>query len=82
MICLSIREKGLNNVQDALTKAHFAEIRLDHTDLTREETVSVFRSKKDMIATCRLSQQDVDICRKRLYWAIMASRTKKSVGKR
>ncbi len=82
MICLSIREKGLNNVQDALTKAHFAEIRLDHTDLTREETVNVFRSKKDLIATCRLSQQDVDVCRKRLSWAIMASRTKKSVGKR
>ncbi len=61
-----MKERGncFNIVQVFFIKVHFAEIRLDHIDLTREETVSVFRSKKDMIATCRLSQQDVDVCRK------------------
>jgi len=82
MICLSIKEKGLNSVQDALSKVHLAEIRLDYTNLTREETVTLFRIKKDLIATCRLTELPVEECRKRLTWAIMASRTKKTVGKR
>jgi 3-phosphoshikimate 1-carboxyvinyltransferase len=82
MICLSIRESGLASVQEALSKVHLAEIRLDHTNLTRIETVILFRNKRDLIATCRLSELQEAECRKRLQWAIMASRTIKSTGKR
>lgn len=82
MICLSIKESGLAKVQEALPKSHLAEIRLDHTNLTRIETVLLFRSKRDLIATCRLSELPEDECRRRLLWAIMASRITKSKGKR
>ncbi len=69
-------------VQEALSKTHMAEIRLDHTNLTRIETVLLFRSKRDLIATCRLSELSEEDCRRRLQWALMASRIKKSKGKR
>ncbi|MFA6335188.1 MAG: type I 3-dehydroquinate dehydratase [Bacteroidales bacterium] len=82
MICLSIREGNKANILDALSKVQMAEIRLDFSNLNREETVSVFRSKKDLIATCRISELSIEECKKRLQWAILASRTKKSVGKR
>lgn len=82
MICLSIRERSLADVLDALSKVQMAEIRLDFSSLNREETVSIFRSKKDLIATCRISDVPVEECKKRLQWAVLGSRTKKSVGKR
>ncbi|MDD3990504.1 MAG: type I 3-dehydroquinate dehydratase [Bacteroidales bacterium] len=82
MICLSIKESGLAKVQEALSKSNLAEIRLDHTNLTRIETVLLFRNKRDLIATCRLYDLPEEECRRRLLWAIMASRIKKSKGKR
>ncbi len=82
MICLSIGVSGLNKVTDALSKAQLAEIRLDLTNLSREETVTVFRSKKDLIATSRTYQISYEESKKRLLWAILGTRTKKSTGKR
>src|SRR3989339_1300515 len=82
MICLSIGVSGLNKVNDALSKARLAEIRLDLTNLSREETVAVFRSKKDLIATSRTYQISYEESKKRLLWAILGTRTKKSTGKR
>ncbi len=82
MICLSIKEGSKSNILDALSKAQMAEIRLDFTNLNREDTVSVFRSKKDLIATCRITELPPEECKKRLQWALLASRTKKGLGKR
>ena len=83
MICLSIREKSLADILEALSKVQMAEIRLDLSPLNRAETVSVFHSKKDLIATCRITDEmSADECKKRLQWTFLASRTKKSVGKR
>ena len=53
MICISIGTKGSAAVNEALSKAQLAEIRLDLAQLNREETAALFRSKKDLIATCR-----------------------------
>ena len=82
MICLSIKERNLAAILDALSKSQLSEIRLDFCDLNRTDTVSVFRSKKDLIATCRITELPVDECKKRVQWAVLGSRTKKSVGKR
>jgi len=82
MICLSIGVSGLARVNDALSKAQLAEIRLDLTNLTREETVMVFRSKKDLIATCRIYELSHEESKKRLLWAVLGTRTKKITGKR
>ncbi|MEN6619571.1 MAG: type I 3-dehydroquinate dehydratase [Rikenellaceae bacterium] len=83
MICLSIRERSLADILEALSKVQMAEIRLDFSSLNREETVSVFRSKKDLIATCRITDiLPPEECKKRLHWAVLGSRTKKTMGKR
>ncbi len=82
MICVSIGAKGIAAVNEALSKAHMAEIRLDLTELTREATANLFRSKKDLIATCRAYEISWEESRKRLLWAIMGSRLRKSRGKR
>ncbi len=82
MICLSIGTPGIKKVTEALGKSHLAEIRLDLTNLNREETVSVFRSKKELIATCRTYESSYEESKKRLLWAILGTRTKKSSGKR
>lgn len=59
-----------------------AEIRLDLTNLGREETVNLFRSKKDLMATCRTYDLSHNESAKRLTWAILGTRTKKSTGAR
>jgi 3-phosphoshikimate 1-carboxyvinyltransferase len=82
MICISIGTKGSAAVNEALSKAHLAEIRLDLTQLNREETAALFRSKKDLIATCRAYEMPYPESRKMLLWAILGSRTRKSKGKR
>jgi 3-phosphoshikimate 1-carboxyvinyltransferase len=82
MICLSIGASGLTKVTEALSKTQLAEIRLDLNNLTREETVVVFRSKKDLIATCRTYELSHEESKKRLMWAILGTRTRKSTGKR
>jgi len=82
MICLSIGTPGLNSVTEALSKSHLAEIRLDLTNLNREETVLVFRTKKDLIATCRTYELSIEESEKRLMWAILGTRTKKGAGQR
>lgn len=82
MICLSIGTPGLNKVTEALSKSHLAEIRLDLTNLNREETATLFRSKKDLIATCRTYELSIQESEKRLTWAILGTRTKKGVGQR
>lgn len=82
MICLSIGTPGLNNVNEALSKSNMAEIRLDLTNLGREETVNLFRSKKDLMATCRTYNLSHNESAKRLTWAILGTRTKKSTGAR
>lgn len=82
MICLSIGTPGLNKVTETLSKSHLAEIRLDLTNLNREETVAVFRTKKDLIATCRTYKLSLEESEKRLMWAILGTRTKKGGGKR
>lgn len=80
MICLSIGTPGLNKVTEALSKSQLAEIRLDLTNLNREETVSLFRTKKDLIATCRTYELSLEESEKRLMWAILGTRTKKGAG--
>lgn len=82
MICLSIGTPGLNKVNEALSKSHLAEMRLDLTNLNREETVAVFRSKKDLIATCRTYELSLEESERRLMWAILGTRVKKNSGKR
>ncbi len=82
MICLSIGASGLNSVNDALSKAQLAEIRLDLTNLNKEETVELFQSKKYLIATCRSYDLPLEECKKRLTWAILGTRFKKSKVKR
>jgi len=83
MICLSIGAKGVKKVTEELSLARRAEIRLDLTNLSRLETVTVFRSRKSLIATCKtmggLSYKE---CEKRLFWAILGSRTRKLRGER
>ncbi len=78
MICLSIGTPGLDKVNDALSKANFAEIRLDLTNLNRAETVSLFRSRKGLMATCRHENLTIEECRERLNWAILGTRVKKN----
>ena len=83
MICLSIGVKGLEKVNKELSQARRAEIRLDLTNLNREETVAVFRSRKSLIATCKVSDSLPPAeCKKRLLWAVLGSRTRKLRGKR
>ncbi|MFA6769770.1 MAG: type I 3-dehydroquinate dehydratase [Bacteroidales bacterium] len=82
MICLSIGTPTLNKVTEALSKSQLAEIRLDLTNLNREETVAVFRTKKDLIATCRTYELSLEESEKRLMWAILGTKTKKTTYKR
>ena len=82
MICLSIGVKGLDKVNKELSLTRMAEIRLDMTNLNREETVSVFRSRKSLIATCKTGELSPLECKKRLSWAILGSRTRKLRGER
>ncbi len=82
MICLSIREQSLADILEVLSKVQMAEVRLDLSNLNRVETVTIFRSKKDLIATCRITELSIEECKKRIQWAILGSRTKKSIGKR
>lgn len=82
MICLSIGLQGATKVNEALSKASMAEIRLDLTNLNREETVALFRSKKELIATCRTYTLSHQESAKRLTWAILGTRTKKNSGAR
>jgi len=82
MICLSIGTPGLAKVNEALATTKLAEIRLDLTNLNREETVAVFRSKKDLIATCRNYNLSHEESKRRLFWAMVGTRTKKSTGRR
>ncbi len=82
MICLSIGIQGAGKVNDALSKTHMAEIRLDLTGMNREETVNLFRSKKDLLVTCRTDNLSLEESKQRILWAIMGSRIKKSTGKR
>ncbi len=82
MICLSIGKTGYDKIVSSISKVNIAEIRLDLTSLNREETINVFKSKKDLIATCRSYSLDINECEKRITWAIMASRIKKGLGKR
>ncbi len=82
MICLSIGTVGYDKIVSSLSKVSIAEIRLDLTSLNREETINLFKTKRDLIATCRSHSLDIQECQKRITWAIMASRIKKNVGKR
>jgi len=83
MICLSIGVKGIKKVAEELSQARRAEIRLDLTNLNREETVAVFRTRKSLIATCKtIGGLSYEECKKRLLWAILGSRTKKLRGER
>ena len=82
MICLSIGVEGAAKVNKALSKTRMAEIRLDLANLTREQTAVVFRSKKDLVATCRMYALSAQESKKRLLWAILGSRTKRATGKR
>jgi len=82
MICLSIGANGASNVSKALSKAQMAEIRLDLTNLNREETISLFESKKDLVATCRIDTLPHEESKKRLHWAILGSASKRALGQR
>lgn len=82
MICLSIGTPGLSKVTEALSKSQLAEIRLDLTNLNREETVTIFKTKKDLIATCRTYELSLEESEKRLMWAILGTRVKKGTGNR
>lgn len=82
MICLSIGTPGPTKVNEALSKSNMAEIRLDLTNLDRAQTVALFRSKKDLMATCRTYQLSHQESAKRLTWAILGTRTKKNAGAR
>lgn len=82
MICLSIGTPGLSEVTEALSMSQLAEIRLDLTNLNREETVTIFKTKKDLIATCRTYELSLEESEKRLMWAILGTRIKKGTGNR
>jgi len=82
MICLSIGISGAAQVKAALSKAQMAEIRLDLTNLTQEETIALFKSKKALVATCRMYNLSVEESKERLLWAIGGSTSKESVGRR
>ena len=82
MICLSIGTEGMANVKKALSKVQMAEIRLDLTHLAREETVALFKSKKALVATCRMYQLSPEESRERLLWAIEGSPKKGTAGQR
>ena len=82
MICLSIGVTGADRVKEALSKAQMAEIRLDLSNLTQTETISLFGSPKNLIATCRPYTLPLLECRERLLWAIEGSCKVTGVGKR
>lgn len=78
MICLSIGSSGSDKVNDALSKCDFTEIRLDLTNLNKDDTVALFGSKKGLMATCRLDNLPLEECKERLLWAITGSRLKRT----
>ncbi|MDR2585669.1 MAG: 3-phosphoshikimate 1-carboxyvinyltransferase [Prevotellaceae bacterium] len=82
MICLSIGIQGVDRVKEALFKAQMAEVRLDLTHLDKEETLTLFRSKKSLIATCRMYHLSPQESKERLLWAIQGSEIRRAGAKR
>ncbi|MFA5713845.1 MAG: type I 3-dehydroquinate dehydratase [Bacteroidales bacterium] len=82
MICLSIGTKEYKKIESALSKTDMAEIRLDLTNLSKNETIKLFQSKKALMATCRNYRLTHKESKKRLTWAILGTRSVKSNGPR
>lgn len=53
MLCRSVIEKGYRNVLEAIEGAEMAEIRIEETEMSVDETAKVFASHPNLIATCR-----------------------------
>jgi 3-dehydroquinate dehydratase-1 len=53
MICVSLAEKDPNVCLDILKKVDMAEIRIDLAELSDEDIMKIFSSRKKLIATCR-----------------------------
>lgn len=73
MICVSIQNKGLEEIFDILRTAELAEIRLDRCKLNEEEIEELFSSTDvPLIATCRIAECGEVTSEKKLLAAIEA----------
>jgi 3-dehydroquinate dehydratase-1 len=53
MICVSLANINFQECMKAISKAEFAEIRIDQLDLSDDQLKSLFSIKKKTVATCR-----------------------------
>ena len=75
MICLSIKNNNIAEIEALLPKCDLAEIRLDLANLKDCEICRLFSSKRALIATCRSSEElSIDECRRRLLIVIKCMR--------
>ena len=58
MICVSVQNKELSEIQELLQGLEMAEIRLDRCSLTEDEIDTLFsQSDVPLIATCRMAEE-------------------------
>lgn len=75
MICLSIKNNNIEEIEALLPKCDLAEIRLDLANLKDCEICRLFSSKRALIATCRSSEElSIEECRRRLLIVVKCMR--------
>ena len=75
MICLSIKNNNIEEIEALLPKCDLAEIRLDLAHLKDCEICRLFSSKSALIATCRSSEElSIEECRRRLLIVVKCMR--------
>lgn len=72
MICVSIQNCNLAQIEEILSKVQMAEIRLDLCPLSMDDIAELFSSDVPLIATCRIENTDLKTAESRLVEAIKA----------